>query len=430
MAHHTTKSAYSNLVDRINRFPQGAPSSDLLFKILELLFSEKEAELVSLLPIRPFTADKAAAIWQKSLPHTRKILQDLAEKAILLDVEHHETVLYVLPPPMAGFFEFSMMRIRRDIDQKVLSELFFEYINVEDDFIKQLFLEGETQLGRTFVHEPALPEENILQVYDFERASEVIRTTSCMGISLCYCRHKMMHLDRACNAPLDICMTFNNAARSLVKHGFARQVDAVEGMELLHKAYEHNLVQFGENARERINFICNCCGCCCEAMMAQKRFAVFAPIHTTGFLPQTDTENCTGCGKCVDICPVRAMSLVSADDPVKPKAKIASVNDGICLGCGLCVRACPEGSITLRERENRIIPPLNNVHRAVEMAIERGKLQDLIFDNQALKSHRAMAAVLKVIFKLPPAKQILASRQLKSKYLEVLLRRIKNIYPY
>ena len=130
MAHHTTKSAYSNLVERINRFPQGAPSSDLLFKILELLFSEKEAELVSLLPIRPFTADKAAAIWHKSLPHTRKILQDLAEKAILLDVEHHETVLYVLPPPMAGFFEFSMMRVRRDIDQKVLSELLFEYINV------------------------------------------------------------------------------------------------------------------------------------------------------------------------------------------------------------------------------------------------------------------------------------------------------------
>ncbi len=31
---------------------------------------------------------------------------------------------YVLPPPMAGFFEFSMMRVREDIDQKALSELF------------------------------------------------------------------------------------------------------------------------------------------------------------------------------------------------------------------------------------------------------------------------------------------------------------------
>lgn len=430
MAHHTVQSAYSKLVDRINQFPQGAPSSDLLFKILELVFSEKEAELVSLLPIKPFTAEKAAAIWQKSLPQTRKILQQLSEKAILLDIEHRGKMLYVLPPPMAGFFEFSMMRVRSDVDQKLLSELFFEYLNVEDEFVKQLFMGGETQLGRTFVHEPALSEENEIHVFDFERASEVIRTASCMGISLCYCRHKMMHMERACSAPLDICMTFNNAASSLVKHGFARQVDTVEGMELLHKAYEYNLVQFGDNVRERVNFICNCCGCCCEAMLAQKRFSVFAPIHTTGFLPQTDKENCTGCGKCVDICPVEAMTLVSANDPGNPKKKKASVNESICLGCGLCARACPQGNITLKERKNRHIPPLNGVHRTVSMAIERGKLQNLIFDNRILKSHRAMAAVLKVIFTLPPAKQILANRQLKSKYLEALLKQIENVYPF
>ena len=46
MAHHTIKSGYSNLSDRINRFPQGAPPTELLFSILRMLFSEKEAELV------------------------------------------------------------------------------------------------------------------------------------------------------------------------------------------------------------------------------------------------------------------------------------------------------------------------------------------------------------------------------------------------
>jgi len=47
---------------------------------------------------------------------------------------------------MAGFFEFSMMRVRGDIEQKVLSELFYEYLNVEEDFIRELFTRGETQL--------------------------------------------------------------------------------------------------------------------------------------------------------------------------------------------------------------------------------------------------------------------------------------------
>jgi hypothetical protein len=57
------------------------------------------------------------------------------------------------------------------------------------------------------------------------------------------------------------------------------------------------------------------------------------------------------------------------------------------------------------------------------MAIERGKLQNLIFDNAALASHRAMAAILGVILKLPPIQQAMASRQMKSRYLETLLKR-------
>jgi len=55
------------------------------------------------------------------------------------------------------------------------------------------------------------------------------------------------------------------------------------------------------------------------------------------------------------------------------------------------------------------------------MGIERGKLQDLIFDNRALASHRAMAAILGVILKLPPLKQAMASQQMKSLYLDNLL---------
>jgi hypothetical protein len=55
------------------------------------------------------------------------------------------------------------------------------------------------------------------------------------------------------------------------------------------------------------------------------------------------------------------------------------------------------------------------------MAIERGKLQNLIFDNQAHWNHRAMAAILGAILKLPPVKQIMASRQMKSVYLDKLL---------
>ena len=426
MAHHTLKTGYSQLATRLNKFPQGAPPTKLLFQILEMLFSEKEAKLVALLPIKPFNAKKAARIWKLDLKTTQNILDKLADRAILVDIHQNGDIEYVLPPPMAGFFEFSMMRIRNDINQELLSELFYQYMNVEEDFIKALFTQGETRLGRTFIHEPALSEENALHVLDFERASKIIETATHMAVGTCYCRHKMMHMGKACEAPLDICMTFNTTAASLIRHEVARQVDKTEGMDLLEQAYDSNLVQFGENVRESVNFICNCCGCCCEAMIAARRFAILNPVHTTNFLPELYDDQCKGCGKCVDVCPVEAMTLVSANDPQKPKKKKANLNTKICLGCGLCVKVCDKNHIVLKQRSKRVITPLNGTHRAVIMAIERGKLQNLIFDNQVLWSHRALAGVLGVILKLPPIKQVMANKQIKSRYLERLIHRMEG----
>ena len=423
MAHQTLKTSYSDLVDRLNRFPQGAPPSELLNKILKVLFSDQEAQLVALLPIKPFTAEKASRIWKLDLTSTRKILDTLAGRALLVDIEQDGIQEYVLPPPMAGFFEFSMMRIRHDIDQKALGELFYQYLNVEEDFIRELFTKGETQLGRVFVNEPVLSSENALHVLDYERATEVIKTASHIGVGICYCRHKMEHLGRACKAPKEICMTFNTTAASLTKHGHARQIDSVECMDLLQEAYDNNLVQFGENVREEVNFICNCCGCCCEAMIAARRFAILNPVHTTNFIPVINEQQCNGCAKCVNVCPVEAMTLVSANDPHHLNLKKAVLNEERCLGCGVCLRACNSKSILLKSRAKRVLTPMNGVHKAVVMAVERGKLQHLIFDNRVLFSHRALAAVLGVLLKLPPIKQAMASRQIKSQFFEKLIRK-------
>jgi ferredoxin len=428
MSHHNTikVNSYNGLAQRLNRFPQGASPTELLFKILKVLFSEREAKLVSLLPIKPFTDKKAAAIWKLNLSDARVILNDLADRGILLDYEEDRNTTYILPPPMAGFFEFSMMRYRKDIDQKALGELFYQYMNVVEDFIKDLFLNGETQLGRVFVNEGILTNENALHVLDYERVSEVIKTASQIGIGVCYCRHKMEHVGRNCSAPMDICMTFNGPAESLIRHGVARKVDVAEGLDLLNQAQDCNLVQFGENVQERVSFICNCCGCCCEALIAARKFGFLNPVHTTNFIPEIVEEKCTGCGKCVSLCPVEAMALVTASNPHKLGKKKAKLNHDQCLGCGVCLKGCAVDALKLKSRKEQVITPVNSVHRIVLMAIERGKFQNLLFDNQVLFSHRAMAAVLGVILKLPPAKQILASKQFKSRYLVALIKYAKR----
>lgn len=418
MSHISNREAYKRLEERINRFPQGAPPSKTLYKILSMLFTEKEAELVAMLPIKPFTVKTASHIWKMDEVQTESILQKLASRAILLDVDYDGKKEYCLPPPMIGFFEFSLMRTRDDIDQKTLSELYFQYLNVEEDFIKDLFLGTETRFGKVFVQEGVLSNQNQLEIMDYDRASNVIKNAKFITASMCFCRHKMEHLGKACSAPMDVCLTFGDSAYTLSKHGYGRAIEAAEGLEILNMAYDYNLVQCGENVRDGSVFLCNCCGCCCEGMQAIKQFGYLNPIQTTAFLPQVIEDSCIGCGKCSKACPIDAIKI----DTLSKKAK---VDENICLGCGICVRNCHKKSIYLKHREKEIITPANTTHRIVLQAIEKGQLQELIFDNKALSSHRAMAAVLSAILKLTPIKRAMASKQMKSIYLDKLLS--KNI---
>ena len=416
MAHHTAKASYEQLSRRLNKFPVGAPPSELFYDILAMLFTEREARLVSRLPVAPFKAADAARAWATDTPQAERELDRLVERSLLIDTCFEGERRYFLPPPMAGFFEFSMMRTDGRLDKQTLAELFHRYMNVEDDFVRELYEPGETQLGRALVHEPALDLDDDLHVLDYERASAIIGDASHLGVGLCYCRHKMEHVGKACEAPLELCLSLNAAAETLIRQDVVRPIDRVEGLDLLAEAYEHDLVQFAENVRQGVNFICNCCRCCCETMIAARRFAVLRPVHTTRFMPVLDEQACSGCGRCTEVCPVEAMR--------QELPGVAPVVDrSVCIGCGVCSRSCGRRAILLTVRPERIITPLDSAHRTVVMAIERGKLQNLIFSEQGLASHRALAAVLGVILRLPPVKQIMASEQIKSHYLEGLIAR-------
>lgn len=416
MSHIVGKDAYKNLEERLNRFPQGAPPSETLYKILSIMFTKEEAALVAKLPIKSFNVKTASKIWGVNEVTATNTLQTLAAKALILDLECEKDgeQKYMMAPPMAGFFEFALMRVGTNLDQKVLSELLHQYLNVEDDFSKELFWGTETKLGRAFVQERVLTNENSIDILDYEKASYIIKNAKHIGVSACYCRHKAHHLGDDCYAPMETCLSFSTTAYTLTKHNYARKIDASEALDILNMCYDYNLVQCGENVQKQPNFICNCCKCHCEAFVSAKKFGFLVPVNTTNYLPNINNDKCIGCGKCTKVCPMEAIK-------VNGQTKTAELSEDLCLGCGVCVKNCPTNSIMLVRRKETVITPVTTVHRAVLSAIEKGQLQNLIFDNRAHLSHRAMAAILASILKLPPVKRAMASKQMKSVYLAKLL---------
>ena len=298
MGHLSARDGYRSLADRLNRFPQGAPPSELLYQILEILFSPREAELVARLPIKPFRTATAARPGACRSPRPAS-LDGLASRAILLDLERDGEPLYVLPPPMAGFFEFSMMRVRGDVDQKRLAELFYEYLNVEEDFVRELFARGETQLGRTFVQERALPPELSLRVLDYERASAVVRRRDGArgGRLLLPAQDGARRAGPATRQPRDL-PDLRQHRRSLAKHGFARAVDAAEGLDLLQQAQERGPRPVRrERPRARRPSSATAAAAAARPCSPPGASASCTPSTPRTTSPSVDDEACDGCGK-------------------------------------------------------------------------------------------------------------------------------------
>ncbi len=85
---------------------------------------------------------------------------------------------------------------------------------------------------------------------------------------------------------------------------------------------------------------------------------------------QIDQTRCTGCGLCVNFCPVEVFELVSLNGKRRPKMAQAAWPEK-CWACDTCVGQCPTGAIRIIEtqaeaetRNQRHDPPAAPISRA------------------------------------------------------------------
>lgn len=160
--------------------------------------------------------------------------------------------------------------------------------------------------------------------------------------------------------PIDLgCIMMGDAVLHIspkLGHMVAKQ-EALDHLErsrqagLIHMVGRNKLdtVWAGAVPGERLLTICNCCPCCCL-------YQVLPDLHPSisrkitkmpGVVIAFDAAKCTGCGECArsEVCFVRAITMQNSR-PVRSE---------ICVGCGRCVEVCPHAALSLVIEEAHFI---------------------------------------------------------------------------
>jgi len=411
---------YRLLQERLDRNVTGAPDSPAMRRVLRLLFTPEDAHVARQLPQIISLPDLASKL-DADLAELDEHITSMAQRGLILDFEMNGKRYAMAAPVVIGFFEYTFMRTRSEAPMEEYADAFEDLFD-EEDFVRSVFA-GSTQIGRSLVREEALPTETT--ILDWERATHAVQSAETVAVSLCPCRIDAGLRGEACDAPVRTCLTFGTAAETLARSGLAEQITNDEGMRILEEAKAAGLAQTADNVREDVGFMCNCCGCCCGMMRSIKKYDIYDGIVPSNWLATIDPTICRGCTTCAKACPAGAISI----EPTEGKGlrkNWALVDAGRCLGCGVCSDVCRWDAHGMEEREDAPYIPADTMERVALMALERGKLGDLLLDNVGTRLAPLAATALRVLERMPPWKMAMANQRIRSKFVSTMISQVKK----
>jgi len=350
---------YEKLVDALILRGGTIPpqKTEEFYTLIEELFTAEDADLASKMPLKMVTAEDMAKETGRESGELHSQLEAMADKGLLFSTEKEGVIRYFLPPLAPGIFEFQFMRGTFTEHDKKLAHLFHDYHEKtirNPEFAKK---RNMFPFSRVISVEETVSPGVVVHTYD--KVSHYIKNAKYIAVSPCFCRHQGELIGNPCDKPKETCFSFGLGAKYAADRNMGRLVTAEEALKILDQCEKAGLVHCTSNVTDEIDFLCNCCICHCAIIQNFKDPNQKDLGAKSGYIAKVNEDSCTGCGLCVEMCPIDAISPDSTDT--------VEINTDICIGCGLCASECPENALEMTEREELPKTPENRIELMMTM---------------------------------------------------------------
>ncbi len=319
---------YELLAAALDALPNGfaRTTAGLELRILRKIFSPDEAELACRLTGTAASAVEIAARVRLPAAEVARRLPALVARGLVRQESEGDVPLFRLAPFMVGIFES-----QSDVLDHELAHLVEGYMAAGG---AAGIMQPEPALHRVLPAQGTVKSEWILP-YEDVRALLLAATTYNAGT--CICRAERELVGQKCAYPRDMCLSFSTAVREWQPGDLTRD----EALALLDRTEELGLVHTVSNVMQGVDYVCNCCGCCCAILRGITEWGIKQSVAAASYYAVIDEDLCAACGTCVGRCQVHAIA---------ERDGVPVVSREQCIGCGLCASGCPNRAARLERK--------------------------------------------------------------------------------
>jgi Pyruvate/2-oxoacid:ferredoxin oxidoreductase delta subunit len=366
---------YEDLRQSITQWSIRTPKSKNLTKLMKLIFTPEEAEIMSFFKQphmdRLSPQQVVKRIFKKTDKYSEqqilKTLDDLAKRGMLhrsLKVLENgeESIRYYIWPMVIGIFEWFFSKVGmndRTYSEETIKNVtrLFERYGNEGFFLE--IAASKYPWARVL---PAEQAEKIVEVNEeleiekpvvlpFEQVKVALERADGIAVIPCACRTKGKYLEKAlCKNPVDVCMILGDLDTFKYAGLVVRELTKKEALEILKDCEKKGLVHCTSNAQE-MHFICNCCSCHCGILQGLVDFRNPHAFMKSNYIASYNDNECRACFRCVEICPTKAIKHHMKHES---RTEEFLIDPDFCIGCGVCASNCPSKKITLKKIRNEI----------------------------------------------------------------------------